>query len=225
MATAPNTDFERTRILLLCFAISQTASQFCQHLTVLALRSHEPTAAMLLRLEPDKSLRVLGRHGQSHSKTMNQPEQVLRSAIEVSRVLKVDLPDDSMSFVAIPFAGLGALGLTFGRPLAQLELAEPEFEMLQLLSELIALNSLPRMRVNGLLPKVYPEDAGVLWEFSPRQLRVLDEMAIGRTNAQIAKSLNVSESTVKQDSVKLFKILGVSSRQRAVAIGKDMGLI
>jgi DNA-binding NarL/FixJ family response regulator len=50
-------------------------------------------------------------------------------------------------------------------------------------------------------------------------------MAIGKTNAQIARTLNVSESTIKQECVRLFKVLGVSNRQRAVAIGKEMGII
>jgi DNA-binding NarL/FixJ family response regulator len=50
-------------------------------------------------------------------------------------------------------------------------------------------------------------------------------MAIGKTNSQIARSLNLSESTIKQEAVRLFKILGVNTRQRAVSVGKEMGII
>jgi DNA-binding NarL/FixJ family response regulator len=86
---------------------------------------------------------------------------------------------------------------------------------------------MPRIRTSGLLPKLY-FDSLELEEISAltdRQLRVLDEMAVGKTNGQIARSLNLSESTIKQECVRLFKVLGVSTRQRAVAVGKEMGII
>jgi DNA-binding NarL/FixJ family response regulator len=50
-------------------------------------------------------------------------------------------------------------------------------------------------------------------------------MAIGKTNGQIARDLNLSESTIKQESVRIFRILGVNTRQRAVSVGKEMGII
>lgn len=83
------------------------------------------------------------------------------------------------------------------------------------------------MRTSGALSKLY-FDSSDLEEISAithRQLRVLDEMAIGKTNGQIARSLNMSESTIKQESGRVFKILGVNSRQRAVSVAKEMGLI
>ena len=78
-----------------------------------------------------------------------------------------------------------------------------------------------------LLPKLYFDSLELdeVSALTDRQLRVLDEMEIGKTNAQIARTLNVSESTIKQECVRLFKVLGVSNRQRAVAIGKEMGII
>ena len=91
----------------------------------------------------------------------------------------------------------------------------------------MAINSMPRIRTSGVLAKLYFDslefdDVSALTD---RQLRVLDEMAIGKTNSQIARTLNLSESTIKQECVRLFKVLGVSTRQRAVAVGKEMGLI
>ena len=78
-----------------------------------------------------------------------------------------------------------------------------------------------------LLSKLYfdADDLEEISAITQRQLRVLDEMAIGKTNGQIARSLNLSESTIKQESVRIFRILGVNTRQRAVSAGKEMGLI
>jgi DNA-binding NarL/FixJ family response regulator len=86
---------------------------------------------------------------------------------------------------------------------------------------------MPRIRTSGILAKLYFDSLELddISALTDRQLKVLDEMAIGKTNAQIARTLNVSESTVKQECVRLFKVLGVSTRQRAVAVGKEMGII
>jgi DNA-binding NarL/FixJ family response regulator len=50
-------------------------------------------------------------------------------------------------------------------------------------------------------------------------------MARGETNAQIAHQLILSESSIKQESVRIFRVLGVGSRQQAVAKAKATGLL
>ena len=133
--------------------------------------------------------------------------------------------------MALPFSPTGdvpgALGLTFRRDLSEIHIPEAELELMQLLSELIAVNSLPRIRATGLLSKLYfdTENLEDISSITPRQLSVLDQMAIGKTNGQIARDLNLSESTIKQESVRIFRILGVNTRQRAVSVGKEMGII
>lgn len=62
-------------------------------------------------------------------------------------------------------------------------------------------------------------------ELTDRQYEILLGMARGETNAEIAKQLILSESSIKQESVKIFRALGVGSRQQAVAKGKATGLI
>jgi DNA-binding CsgD family transcriptional regulator len=62
-------------------------------------------------------------------------------------------------------------------------------------------------------------------QLTDRQYEILLGMARGETNAEIAKQLILSESSIKQESVKIFRALGVGSRQQAVAKGKATGLI
>ena len=62
-------------------------------------------------------------------------------------------------------------------------------------------------------------------ELTERQYEILLGMARGETNAQIAKQLILSESSIKQESVKIFRALGVGSRQQAVAKAKATGLL
>lgn len=58
-----------------------------------------------------------------------------------------------------------------------------------------------------------------------RELEILELIAQGLSNREIAEKLFVSENTVKTHSSRLFDKLGAKRRTQAVQIGKDMGLI
>jgi DNA-binding CsgD family transcriptional regulator len=58
-----------------------------------------------------------------------------------------------------------------------------------------------------------------------RQFEVLMGMAMGKTNLQIANEQNLSESAIKQETVKIYRSLGVKTRQQAVGKAKALGLL
>jgi DNA-binding CsgD family transcriptional regulator len=58
-----------------------------------------------------------------------------------------------------------------------------------------------------------------------RELEILELMAQGMSNREIAEKLFVSENTVKTHSSRLFDKLSAKRRTQAVQIGKEMGLI
>jgi DNA-binding CsgD family transcriptional regulator len=58
-----------------------------------------------------------------------------------------------------------------------------------------------------------------------RELEILELMARGMSNREIAEQLFVSENTVKTHSSRLFDKLSAKRRTQAVQMGKDMGLI
>lgn len=60
---------------------------------------------------------------------------------------------------------------------------------------------------------------------SVRELEVLQLIAKGYSNNEIAEALFVSTNTVKTHSSKLFEKLGVNRRTQAVEQGKKLGLI
>lgn len=229
---------DRARALLLAFAISQNASDFCRFVTVVALRDCQAISAVMVRVEYRNRLRSVGTYGQlkpeaGETERDRHQLELLAAAIEQKHLVEVDQLGGSteQSFIAIPFSpngeALGALGVSFRNSPARPIFPKAEVELLQLLSELIAVNSLPKMRATGLLANSFYSSDDLEWAtaLTARQLQVLDEMAIGKTNSQIARTLNVSESTVKQEAVRLFKLLGVNTRQKAVSVGKEMGII
>ena len=58
-----------------------------------------------------------------------------------------------------------------------------------------------------------------------RELEILELIANGLSNREIAEKLFVSENTVKTHSSRLFDKLSAKRRTQAVQIGKKMGLI
>lgn len=60
---------------------------------------------------------------------------------------------------------------------------------------------------------------------SPREQQVLQQIADGMENKQIAKDLGLSEATVKTYLRGVFERLDVSSRAEAVAVGIRLGVI
>lgn len=236
MSNAGSLQTERARSLILAFAVSRNSSEFCRFIAIVALRDLKARTALLVRRDLDGSLRLHGQHGLvskriDGSEFQIVEEDLLQRAITERRIIEACEASSNRGFLAIPFNANspveGAVGIGFAIDARTVTLSSVELELIQLLGELIAVNSLPRMRATGLLSKIYfdsdhPEEQT---EFSVRQLRILDEMAIGKTNAQIAQTLSLSESTIKQEAVKIFRMLGVSNRQRAVSISKEMGII
>jgi DNA-binding NarL/FixJ family response regulator len=60
---------------------------------------------------------------------------------------------------------------------------------------------------------------------SPRELTVLQEIAAGRSNKEIAQRLNVSPNTVKTHVAQLFEKLGARRRTDAVNRARELGIV
>ena len=60
---------------------------------------------------------------------------------------------------------------------------------------------------------------------TPREMEILELMAAGLSNREIAGRLFVSENTVKTHSSRLFDKLQAKRRTQAVQLGKEAGLI
>lgn len=65
------------------------------------------------------------------------------------------------------------------------------------------------------------EDLGI----TRRELEILELIARGLSNREIAEKLFVSESTVKTHSSRVFDKLGAKRRTQAVQLGKELGLL
>ena len=82
--------------------------------------------------------------------------------------------------------------------------------------------------VEGIVPEdtnghAYRRPApGVL---SERQMRILGLMAKGLTNSQISKRVGFSESTVRQETMAIYRYFGVGGRREAVRLAGMRGML
>lgn len=60
---------------------------------------------------------------------------------------------------------------------------------------------------------------------TPRELEILELIAAGLSNKEIAERVYVSENTVKTHSSRVFDKLGARRRTQAVQLGKELRLI
>ena len=67
-----------------------------------------------------------------------------------------------------------------------------------------------------------PRDAGPL--LTPREQEILDWMQKGKSNAEIAQIVGISQLTVKNHVQKILRKLGAQNRTHAVAKGISLSL-
>lgn len=74
-------------------------------------------------------------------------------------------------------------------------------------------------RPDVVLPAERRRGSGI-YELTERQSVVLDHICAGRTNAQIAHVVGFSESTVRQETMAIYRTLGVEGRGQAAALAR-----
>ncbi len=67
--------------------------------------------------------------------------------------------------------------------------------------------------------------AGDPEDLTSRQIKIIELMAEGLVNAEIAKELLLSESTIRQETVRIYRALGVPNRTEAAKKARNLGLI
>jgi DNA-binding CsgD family transcriptional regulator len=100
-------------------------------------------------------------------------------------------------------------------------------QALRMAARLTVLSSLVQVS-DGLQPRAADHFS---WEMAPtsslthRQMEILRWMSEGMTNRQIAARICFSESTVRLESMAIYRLLGVRTRGQAVAAARQAGLL
>jgi DNA-binding CsgD family transcriptional regulator len=124
--------------------------------------------------------------------------------------------------LAIPFikqdVPVGCLAMAFSREFAESPVAASIVPAFSQLGAFFLENSLTNPITN--LQKISTPE-----ELTTRQIQILSYMGDGLTNSEIAAQVLLSESTVRQETIRIYRILSVKSRQDAVLAARSLGLI
>lgn len=88
-------------------------------------------------------------------------------------------------------------------------------------SELLTVNYVSRLiqRVSELTPN---QSNNIL---SPREREIIEQVAIGQSNKEIARSLDLTENTIKFHLKSVYRKLKVNRRTQAIAIANELGIL
>lgn len=206
------------------FTNSADAYELCRNLVHGNFAEANPTGAILLATDQRGQLRSVASYGESiavPSELSLWDEHPISEAIQNKDFAAFEL--DGASLAVLPFARdyspVGGMVLNVNGEFDKGISDEPTSRILSQLGAFY-------LETNGLQVKHVITNAGSQpSELSERQQTVLSMMALGRTNAEIARAMLLSESTIRQETVRIYRALGVSSRSEASKKGKALGLI
>lgn len=241
-------DGQRAKDLIISLGRAKTTSDLCRNLVHLVLREFMAVASFICILENDSTLLRLGQYG--YAKTDQPPASepfwragAITEAIQTNLRVTIENRDEYLkrypgadlrftpgeAFVAIPFnpsgESIGALGIAFAGSASSLGALEGEWQLIQAAAELVARRSLPRHQHFEPRVRHLTSEESDLSTLTERHIQILRLMSEGKTNAQIGRMLSLSESSIKQESVRIFRSLAVDSRQSAVSLARQLGLI
>ena len=181
-------------------------------------------------LDGKSILRSVGSYGISAGQKIGMSawdDSPLSEAIREKKLVAgpIDVLGSELDVIAIPFV---SHGVPVGLMAVVIEDKNYAIEPLQEASELFFklgafyLESLDlgNTMTTGSAPiPASPED------LSPRQLIILGRIQEGLVNLEIAKDLMLSESNIRQETVRIYRALGVGNRQEAVKKARALGVL
>ena len=114
----------------------------------------------------------------------------------------------------------GVVALILDQPDLKVDFPDEFFQMLSKLGSLY----LDTLDYGQISPTESPAQAHPD-DITARQLIILGHIQSGLVNGMIAKVLMLSESTIRQETVKIYRSLGVGDRLEAVKKAKVLGLL
>lgn len=140
--------------------------------------------------------------------------------------------------LALPSQLVGGLQLFFHRPIEGLSLSHEVGGVAAVLALYLSLLRTPAtapgdegLTMSSGLPRGVPagdpsdQSTAASKPLSDRQHTILRYLAQGRTNIQIAHSLGFSESTIRQETIAIYRSLHVHGRQDAVRQARAQGIL
>jgi DNA-binding CsgD family transcriptional regulator len=225
---APNPKWGAVEGLLDAALKSETITDFCKSLVHSGFTGEDTQGCQLFGLNDDSELHVVSGYGikgfDEDTVISVWDENPVAEAIRSKEFVFSSAIDAGKAIVAIPLLDnqipVGCLCLVMHEKTNELPFDEGLVALLSKLGafNLTQLSSTSQRRASTSNTET-PED------LTSRQLQILSMMADGLVNVEIARELLLSESTIRQETVRIYRALRVPNRTEAAKKGKALGLI
>ena len=203
---------------------SSDAYELCRNFVHSDIGSLSTTGSQIIAVDQKGDLREIASYGNNQSlgdKVSLWDEHEIAKAIASKEFASFQLGSSEVS--VFPFykdlAPVGALVLTTSRPWTEDLLDDASQRIIAKLGAFY-------LDTNGLnIRQPAQSNMGNPNDLTARQIEVLGLMSLGQTNAEISRAMMLSESTIRQETVRIYRSLGVSSRSEASKKAKALGLI
>lgn len=210
---------------------SENASEFCRSLVHADFTGADAQGCQLYLLDNNSKLKVVANYGlpspsddaaaEDLSAWDNHPiaECVRQKGLVFDKNVKAD-----KSMVCIPLLRdqipVGVLCIVVGSATKPLPFAEALIPILSKLGAyILATLAMQKGGPGTIDPNANGED------LTSRQIQIIELMAEGLVNVEIAGQLLLSESTIRQETVRIYRSLGVPNRAEAAKKARALGII
>ena len=107
--------------------------------------------------------------------------------------------------------------------LACAQLSAEDLSLIEIMGKVCAfylLSELPELKQSNSTEKIARQ-----LQFSARQLQIINGFIEGKTNHELAEDLGFSVSTVRHETMDIFRLLGASDRKEAAKIAQERSIV
>jgi DNA-binding CsgD family transcriptional regulator len=127
------------------------------------------------------------------------------------------------NFLVIPISNGRSLKGFVLLELACAQLSAEDLSLIEILGKICAfylLSELPELTQSSSTEKITSQI-----QFSARQLQIINGFVEGKTNHELASDLGFSVSTVRHETMEIFRLLGASDRKEAAKIAQERSIV
>ena len=226
-----------------------TVDQIAEYLVLLLMPSRSVVAAVISLVQPDGSLAVSGRFGIAPEllaplgrvklTDLAPMTDALRSGSDIILESGAQVADRYPAWsefphlcvptaawpLTLPSRRVGSVQLFFAEGADPGRMAAALNGLTGAMSLFLSLRAAPAGEVPTVTPVPTASARPRSEELSARQFRILQMMSEGMTNGQISARIGYSESTVRQETMAVFRYFDVHDRREAVRIAGTRGLL
>jgi DNA-binding CsgD family transcriptional regulator len=209
-----------------------TSDEISRALVMEYMASFGACCARIGRLHPDDSLEFLGEYGFDAGKAKQTfPSDVWRSwesdeaLIALGKNAEPWNPSKNLLMIQLRERGAvhGYLVLRFSQPVADTTTVE---EVARNYAAALGLYlSLAHEAGSGSARNIIERNETSSDQLTPRQISILRGMVEGKTNHELAHELGFSVSTIRHETIRIFRALAVSDRKEAAKKALSLALV